>query len=650
MPQYLLHAGNLKTGSTAIQSFLKGRLAAVEAAADLVIPGFGASAGRHGALVAKPGFGGPGYDWDQLARDVAASGKGRVLLSSELFIREPAESLKARLDAAGAGRTDVYFYFRPHIEMVTAQVAQNVKTGFRLAGVQLRAATLMRFREMNFVAALRDFHAVFGRDRVHSREFARDRLIGQDVVQDFVDFLRLPPEILQAGPAVAEPVNVTPPAEVLALLHLLRLGFGEAEGQPGPRVQAVTRQVMPRLQAGLIAGMKGLAQTRFRLPLATQVEIKETFEAERIFYFNETAGFEPSPRWLDEPVEAPDPVQGVPAEVVHAAIARTVAALPEAQKPLGRILRRLAEQMPLTVEGGVPTVAVADLPMFGAQGARQNAERHAVRLAPETEDVVLSGVTFHLARAADTPARFVMGLRKCGSSMLSQIMEELAERHALHSVDLPGRFFKAGIRFPEWQEMDLTEVIRSGNMYVGFRACPAGLLRNEVFARSRRVFMFRDPRDALVSQYFSDAYSHSLPTEDGAQADKARADFLAKREKSLATDINDYVLQNAVSMDRTFTAYAEVLNSPLTLALRYEEHIFQKKRMITKIAAHFGLEMTGDDIEVLLAKFDIVPGAEDPKSFIRNVTPGDHRRKLKPETIAKLDARLKNSLALYDYH
>ena len=264
-------------------------------------------------------------------------------------------------------------------------------------------------------------------------------------------------------------------------------------------------------------------------------------------------------------------------------------------------------------------------------------------------DVPLEGVTFKLAES-DAPARFVLGLRKSGSTLLNKIMHFIAKRNGLHTVDLAGTFFHAGLKANDWQDTDLTGVIRPGNMYIGFRALPKALSVQPVFTSAQKIFMFRDPRDALVSQYFSDAYSHSLPTGQTETAKEATKDFLAKREKALATDINDYVLQHAPSMDRTFTAYAEVLNSPTTLPLRYEEYIFTKKRMIHNIVDHFGLKITKGAVETLMGQVDIVPGSEDAKKFVRNVVPGDHRRKLKPETIEKLDNKLKASLKLYDYY
>lgn len=266
-----------------------------------------------------------------------------------------------------------------------------------------------------------------------------------------------------------------------------------------------------------------------------------------------------------------------------------------------------------------------------------------------TTEVVFQGVPFALSQS-EGPARFVLGLNKCGSSLLNQVVEFIAAEHGLHLVNLPGVFFNAGVRVETWANADLGAVLRPGNLYIGFRNCPPAFAREPLFARSRRVFMFRDPRDALVSLYFSDAYSHALPKGEGDKAEAARQHFITKRDRIRATDINDFVVQEAASLNRAFLAYAEVLRSPLTLALRYEEHVFQKKRMLAHITRHFALPLTPEAVERLLAKVDVVPQVEAKESFIRAVTPGDHRRKLRPDTIAELDRILEDSLRMYDYH
>ena len=163
----------------------------------------------------------------------------------------------------------------------------------------------------------------------------------------------------------------------------------------------------------------------------------------------------------------------------------------------------------------------------------------------------------------------------------------------------------------------------------------------------REVFLFRDPRDALVSQYFSDAYSHQLP-DAGPTLGDGRAAFEAKRAAALQTPIDDYVIAHARPMRRTLTEYAGLLDDPDCLCLRYEDVVFQKRRMVRHVLAHFGWTASPGQIDLLMAQIDTLPEAEDPTRFLRKAVPGDHRVKLRPDTIAALDKVLRPVLLRFD--
>ena len=55
-------------------------------------------------------------------------------------------------------------------------------------------------------------------------------------------------------------------------------------------------------------------------------------------------------------------------------------------------------------------------------------------------------------------------------------------------------------------------------------------------------------------------------------------------------------------------------------------------------------------IETLMKTIDSVPDAEDKKRFVRRVIPGDHRNKLTPETIRKLNNQMREVLHVFDYY
>ena len=246
------------------------------------------------------------------------------------------------------------------------------------------------------------------------------------------------------------------------------------------------------------------------------------------------------------------------------------------------------------------------------------------------------------------PVFFCLGVRKSGSTVLHRIMTFLANRNNVNVVDVPSTFFRNGFTVHHWQALDLVPLIRPGNCYIGFRTYPETVAASEQFRTARKVFMFRDPRDALVSEYYSDAFSHTVPRADAAG--DGHDLFLKKRAEAQATGIDDWVLDKVGGIRNTLATYAPVLDDPTCLVLRYEEFIFQKRRMIAKILDHFGWSVEVLRLARLLEEIDVVPAAEDHARFVRRVIPGDHAVKLKPETVRRLNHRLEDVMRRYDYY
>lgn len=250
-------------------------------------------------------------------------------------------------------------------------------------------------------------------------------------------------------------------------------------------------------------------------------------------------------------------------------------------------------------------------------------------------------LVFEVAEGGPGPF-FSLGVRKSGSTLLHRIMGFLAERNGLRVVDVPGAFFRNGMTVADWMRCDLGPLLRPGNLHLGFRSFPGNIAAHPAFAGARKVFLVRDPRDALVSQYFSDAFSHRLP-DAGAEA------FARKRAAAQATPLEAFVLEKARNLDRVLLAFRPVLADPNCLVLRYEECVLAKRAMIARILGHFGWTCPEADLSALLAQVDEIPEREDPRRFVRRVLPGDHREKLPPATIARLEERLAASLRAHGY-
>ena len=259
-------------------------------------------------------------------------------------------------------------------------------------------------------------------------------------------------------------------------------------------------------------------------------------------------------------------------------------------------------------------------------------------------------VTFDLPAPGQGPAVFALSVRKCGSSLFNSMTTDLGHANGCGFVDVGGALFTHNVLPPDWQhDPALGQILESGMIFGGFRDMPFSMLDSELFATSPKILMVRDPRDALVSEYFSTGYSHPIPEATG-ESDDARA--LVMRERSLAINspLDEWVVRGATRMNRSLTAYSVILDAPTTLVLRYEDYVFRKDAMLRVIADHVGWRLDDALVTQILTWADVVPEQEDPHRFVRQVTPGDHRRKLARRTIWRINRLLRPAMRLYGYH
>lgn len=228
---------------------------------------------------------------------------------------------------------------------------------------------------------------------------------------------------------------------------------------------------------------------------------------------------------------------------------------------------------------------------------------------------------------------FVLGVRKSGSSILNSMVQALAEMNGLTYIDVAGKLFESGVPATDWQnDKALAAILAPGNVYGGFRNAPKAFYGAPLFEGGPKVLLVRDPRDALVSEYFSNAYSHSLP-----KGGEGREGMLALRETALQSSIDAYVTDMAKALKRALREYMRAAADPRCRLFRYEDVIFEKGRLLDDICAHFGWTLKNEQRAAILGWADVRPDAERPTEFIRRVTPGDHREKLSPAVVDHLN-------------
>jgi hypothetical protein len=245
-------------------------------------------------------------------------------------------------------------------------------------------------------------------------------------------------------------------------------------------------------------------------------------------------------------------------------------------------------------------------------------------------------LTFSVGVRSPRRAGFVLSLRKSGSSLFSNLVSAISTHNGIPVIDIPGAMFENGYRYTDWNSHpQLRDLLWKGNTYIGFRDPPTSFFGDPVFEQAPKLLLVRDPRDVLVSEYFSNAFSHSMPKAE------AEGSVLAKeRQRALQTSVEEYVMSRIGALNQTVDGYRRLLGAPNLKILRYEDVIFDKPAWCRTIAEFLGMQAPQTLIDNIMTWADIVPDAENPKAFVRRVTPGDHKEKLSHDAIGRVNKRL----------
>jgi hypothetical protein len=257
-------------------------------------------------------------------------------------------------------------------------------------------------------------------------------------------------------------------------------------------------------------------------------------------------------------------------------------------------------------------------------------------------------VTIALPEPGDPgmPSAFVIGLPKAGSTLLHSMMQSIGECSGLSYFSLATEARRRGVHPQQIPPATDTLYVPYGYLYGGFRGLPPKTTIPQ-WASGRTILLVRDPRDMVVSLYFSQAYSHTPPGSAGQG--KLRAEFYKKRERAISSSIDEFALENAKLISHIFDLVRTKLHELDHKLYRYEDVIFDKLNWLSDMVDYLKIPAKQMHVQSIARRFDKLPETENPGEHIRNVKPGDHRNKLQYKTIMQLNDVWSGILSEFQY-
>jgi hypothetical protein len=156
------------------------------------------------------------------------------------------------------------------------------------------------------------------------------------------------------------------------------------------------------------------------------------------------------------------------------------------------------------------------------------------------------------------------------------------------------------------------------------------------------IFFVRDPRDILVSSYYSFGYTHGFSS---VKAIRERQEAI--RNTIQMRSLDKYVLESADVQVTNFKTLNELANvCKRRIILKYEDMVNDFESFITQLCKYVVIE---ENVIQEIYQRSRPKHKEDTLSHRRSGQAGGFRSKLKEKTIECLNSRLEETLTIFKY-
>lgn len=162
------------------------------------------------------------------------------------------------------------------------------------------------------------------------------------------------------------------------------------------------------------------------------------------------------------------------------------------------------------------------------------------------------------------------------------------------------------------------------------------------FKKFNIICLIRDPRDVIVSSYFSYYFTHV----------ENKNSYLKEITKNVIPDLNTYTLEEGITPAFEELGLVSSFLQPNLTVYKYEDFWFNKKDFCLDLIERINFPL--DEKLFSLAFNDLVEPSTAVEGIVksghlRNGNPGEYKQKLSKDTINFINEKYKPILELYNY-
>jgi hypothetical protein len=237
----------------------------------------------------------------------------------------------------------------------------------------------------------------------------------------------------------------------------------------------------------------------------------------------------------------------------------------------------------------------------------------------------------------DQPSVALFTLHKAGSTFLSERLAPLMKKQKYDVADLgyhcrqdPEKLFS----LLEKESACRALFSKKGIFHKAIRRP----VNPDWLGETKVILVTRDPRDIMTSMYFSFKHSHVILKDSDRE----------RRKKMEVITIDEFVLQSGQleALVERLERYQEYLKNPRVCHTTYEEMVTSPEAAEIRMATFLDLP---EGRKKIFSKQDFKMEREDFLSHKRQVAPGDHIRKLHPDTIRHCNNKIRHLMRVYGW-
>ena len=230
------------------------------------------------------------------------------------------------------------------------------------------------------------------------------------------------------------------------------------------------------------------------------------------------------------------------------------------------------------------------------------------------------------------------GANRAGSMVLGRALASLGEENGLRHIDLTRYFLhteREQLKLLENEEWIDKHLLQNSYCY--------GPLRNSISGSALdkwpAVLLIRDPRDVVVSHYYSVTIGHTV-------FDKT---FLEKKRIAKSMSLDEYALyfiEEVITQLRDFWELGKRDNHKV---FRYEDLLKGGNAVLCQMAKILEVNEPSSSLKIKFDQEISLPSSNDASQHKRSGKHGQFIKKLKPATIHEIERRYGDELELWGY-